>query len=65
MKDDEIRVAVSEGEVCLNIVAMLKALGQEDTPANRDRLCRHFVTELHRRSPGMKIIAVQGSGRQN
>ncbi len=65
MKDDEIRIDVACGEVCVNIVAMLKAMEREDTPANREWLCRRFVTELHRRSPNMKIVAVQGGGRQN
>lgn len=65
MKHDEIRIEVHGGEVCMDVVAMLKAMGFEDTPTNRDVVCRHFVTELRRRSPNMRIIAVQGGGRQN
>ena len=64
-KDDEILIAVQGGEVCMNIVAMLKALELKDTPENRDALCRYYVTELRRRSPNMRIVAVQGGGRQN
>ena len=63
--DDEIRADVAGGEVRLNIVSMLRSLGWKDTPENRDALCRHFITELHKRSPHMRIIAVQGGGRQN
>lgn len=63
--DDEIRVNVASGEVCVDIVAMLRALEWEDTPENRDALCRHLVTELRRRSPDIGIVAVQGGGRQN
>lgn len=65
MKDDEIVITVRGGEVCINIVAMLRALKWRDTPENRDALCRHYVTELRQRSPGMRIVAVQGGGRQN
>ncbi len=65
MRDDEIRIDVATGEVRVNIVAMLKELGWEDTPANRDTLCRTLVRELRRRSATIKIVAVQGGGRQN
>lgn len=65
MMGDKIRVDVTGGEVCLDIVALLKAMGQEDTPENRDALCRRFIMELRRRSPNIAIVAVQGGGRQN
>ena len=64
-KDDEVQIAVRGGEICINIVAILKALEWEDTPENRDALCRRFVTELRRRSPTIRIVAAQGGGRQN
>ena len=63
--DDEIRIEVVGGEVRIDIVAMLRALKWEDTPENRDSLCRHYVTELRQRAPDIKIVAVQGGGRQN
>jgi hypothetical protein len=65
MKGDELHIAVQGGEIHLDVVSMLKALEWEDTPANRNTLCRHFVTELRRRSPTIRIVAVQGGGRQN
>lgn len=65
MRDDEVHIEVVGGELRLNVVAMLKQIGWEDTPENRDALCRHLVTELRLQAPDIRIVAVQGGGRQN
>ena len=66
MNADEIQfMAKDGGVVCLDVVAMLRAMHQKDTPENRDAICKKIINEMRRQQPGVKIVAVQGGGGQN
>ena len=64
-KDDELHIIAEDGVCVFNIVEMIKALQWEDTPSNRNAICRRFIADIRRESPHAKIVAVQGGGRQN